>query len=329
MYRCTSSWPRRWMDGAVVSWGRAPGIHWIRGCMGPEVDFYAVATRTPQLQQLWTSRLTNSRRHLSRRLQQPRLLACDASAGFVGPCLSSGGLCGICGGQSGSGTGFLGAPRFPCTDCSELTTTASRCWFNRPVAAVVPSGPSLTARSGPRRLGVRPSFAEGVEAVNSYISKGVSHTPTARSSGTHFCCRLSRPQSHSVPGRIRPIEESNQLHFVPTLPHTGVILRLPFPSRRRCHPKITWPSVLARKLLIVCFPSFPCAFVVRLELLATQSRESRAPRLRNADKLRPCKLTDVSEQPAASISTTGQPTLSTTSLHRRFGATHVLHLHRA
>jgi hypothetical protein len=57
--------------------------------------------------------------------------------------------CGICGGQSGSGAGFLRVLRFPLPICIPPTAPQSPSsiiwgWYNRKVVAAVPSGLSLT-----------------------------------------------------------------------------------------------------------------------------------------------------------------------------------------
>jgi hypothetical protein len=57
--------------------------------------------------------------------------------------------CGICGGQSGAGAGFLPVLRFPLPIFIPSVTPQSPSsmiwgWYNRPVVAVVPSGLSLT-----------------------------------------------------------------------------------------------------------------------------------------------------------------------------------------
>jgi hypothetical protein len=40
--------------------------------------------------------------------------------------------------------------------------------------------------------------------------------PPRKISGTHFCWRLSRPHGHSAAGRVRSIEESNDLIGIQT-----------------------------------------------------------------------------------------------------------------
>jgi hypothetical protein len=57
--------------------------------------------------------------------------------------------CGICGGQSGAGAGFLRILRFPLPICIPPIAPQSPSsiiwgWYNRPVVAAVPSGLSLT-----------------------------------------------------------------------------------------------------------------------------------------------------------------------------------------
>jgi hypothetical protein len=56
--------------------------------------------------------------------------------------------CGICGGQSGTGAGFLRVLRFPLPILSPPTAPYSSSiilgWYNRPTVADVPSGLSLT-----------------------------------------------------------------------------------------------------------------------------------------------------------------------------------------
>jgi hypothetical protein len=57
--------------------------------------------------------------------------------------------CGICGGQSGAGAGFLRVLRFPLPIFIPLISPQSPSsiiwgWYNRPVVAAVPSGLSLT-----------------------------------------------------------------------------------------------------------------------------------------------------------------------------------------
>jgi hypothetical protein len=58
------------------------------------------------------------------------------------------GSCGICGGQSGAGAGFLLVLRFPLPILIPPTAPQSssviRGWYNRPIVAAVPSGLSLT-----------------------------------------------------------------------------------------------------------------------------------------------------------------------------------------
>jgi hypothetical protein len=58
-------------------------------------------------------------------------------------------LCGICGGQSGAGAGFLRVLRFPLPifippTSPQSPSTITWGWYNRPVVAAVPSGLSLT-----------------------------------------------------------------------------------------------------------------------------------------------------------------------------------------
>jgi hypothetical protein len=57
--------------------------------------------------------------------------------------------CGICGGQSGTGAGFLQVLQFPLPILIPPTAPHSssiiRGWYNRPLVAAVPSGLSLTA----------------------------------------------------------------------------------------------------------------------------------------------------------------------------------------
>jgi hypothetical protein len=57
-------------------------------------------------------------------------------------------------------------------------------------------------------------------------------------SGTHFCWRLSRPQSHSVAGRIRSTEKSNDLigNRTRDLPACSIV---PQPVTLPCAPKVT------------------------------------------------------------------------------------------
>jgi hypothetical protein len=56
--------------------------------------------------------------------------------------------CGICGGQSGTGAGFLRVLRFPLPILIPSTAPHSssiiRGWYNGPIVAAVPSGLSLT-----------------------------------------------------------------------------------------------------------------------------------------------------------------------------------------
>jgi hypothetical protein len=57
--------------------------------------------------------------------------------------------CGICGGQSLTGAGFLRVRRLPLpifhsTNCSTITIIYHVDWYNRPVVATVPSGLNLT-----------------------------------------------------------------------------------------------------------------------------------------------------------------------------------------
>jgi hypothetical protein len=56
--------------------------------------------------------------------------------------------CGICGGQSGTGAGFLQVLRFPLPilipPTSLHSSSITRGWYNRPVVADTPSGLSLT-----------------------------------------------------------------------------------------------------------------------------------------------------------------------------------------
>jgi hypothetical protein len=57
--------------------------------------------------------------------------------------------CGICGEQSGAGTGFLRVLRFPLPIFIPPTTPQTPSyiiwgWYNRPIVAAVPSGLSLT-----------------------------------------------------------------------------------------------------------------------------------------------------------------------------------------
>jgi hypothetical protein len=74
----------------------------------------------------------------------------------VSPCLPSAAArvrdrvwtCGICGGQSAAGAGFLRAFRFPLPilipPTAPHSTSIVRVWYNRPVVAAVTSGLSLT-----------------------------------------------------------------------------------------------------------------------------------------------------------------------------------------
>jgi hypothetical protein len=60
--------------------------------------------------------------------------------------------CGICGGQSGAGAGFIRVLRFPLRIFVPPTAPQSplsiiRGWYKRPVVAAVPSGLSLTPLS--------------------------------------------------------------------------------------------------------------------------------------------------------------------------------------
>jgi hypothetical protein len=57
--------------------------------------------------------------------------------------------CGICGGQSGAGTGFLRVLQFPLPIfipqvAPQSPSSIIWSWYNRPIAAAVPSGLSLT-----------------------------------------------------------------------------------------------------------------------------------------------------------------------------------------
>jgi hypothetical protein len=56
--------------------------------------------------------------------------------------------CGICGGQSGTGAGFLAVLRFPLPilipPSAPHSSSIIRGWYNRPIVADVPSGHSLT-----------------------------------------------------------------------------------------------------------------------------------------------------------------------------------------
>jgi hypothetical protein len=57
--------------------------------------------------------------------------------------------CGICGGQSGAGVGFLRVLRFPLPIfippiAPQSSSSIIRSWYNRPVVAAVPSGLGLT-----------------------------------------------------------------------------------------------------------------------------------------------------------------------------------------
>jgi hypothetical protein len=59
-------------------------------------------------------------------------------------------LCGICGGQSGAGAGFLRVFRFPLPNFNPPIAPQSPSpiiwgWYNRPTAAAVPNGLSITA----------------------------------------------------------------------------------------------------------------------------------------------------------------------------------------
>jgi hypothetical protein len=56
--------------------------------------------------------------------------------------------CGVCGGQSGAGAGFLRVFRFPLPilipPTAPHSSSITRGWYSRPVVAAVPSGLSLT-----------------------------------------------------------------------------------------------------------------------------------------------------------------------------------------